>query len=80
MCPAPLPLRVECVTDERGEEIPRRFFFGERAVEVLEVLDSWLGDGHRYFKVRSDGDSTYVLREDELGRTWELIMFQRAAR
>jgi hypothetical protein len=80
MCPAPLPLRVECAADERGEEIPRRFFFGERAVEVQEVLDSWLGEGHRYFKLRADDDATYVLREDELGRSWELVMFQRAAR
>ncbi|MGB8274409.1 MAG: hypothetical protein WCF16_03960 [Alphaproteobacteria bacterium] len=79
MCPAPLPLRVECVPDERGEEIPRRFFFGERAVDVSEVLDSWIGDGHRYFKLRVD-EATYVLREDELGRTWELVMFERGPR
>jgi hypothetical protein len=53
-------IRVECYAGYRGEETPRRFFLGERAVEVREVVDRWLAPDHRYFKVRgSDGQPVH---------------------
>jgi len=62
-------VRVECYAGYRGEETPRRFSFGERQVEVDEVVDRWLTPDHRYFKVRGDDGSVYVLRHDAvLGR------------
>jgi len=47
-------LRVECYSGHRGEETPRRFYLGNRHIEVAEVIDRWLGPDHRYFKVRGD--------------------------
>jgi hypothetical protein len=72
-------LRVACHAGYRGEETPRRFFLGEREVEVVEVLDRWVAPDHRYFKCRgSDGD-IYILRQDVARELWELTMFARGA-
>ena len=66
-------VRVECYAGYRGEESPRRFSFGERQVEVDEVVDRWLSPDHRYFKVRGDDGGVYVLRHDAVSGRWEMI-------
>lgn len=71
-------VRVECYAGYRGEETPRRFYLGERTVEVREVVDQWLAPDHRYFKVRATDGATYILRHDATSGDWELIMYQRA--
>ncbi len=73
-----MELRVECYAGYRGEETPRRILFGERSVEVTEVLDRWLAPDHRYFKVLGADDATYILRHDVARDSWELSLFQRA--
>ena len=65
-------VRVECYAGYRGEETPRRFSFGERQVEVDEVVDRWLTPDHRYFKVRGDDGDVYVLRHDAVSGRWEM--------
>jgi hypothetical protein len=72
---APFAARVECYAGYRGEETPRRFFFGERKIEAVEILDRWLAPGHRYFKVRGDDDGRYILRHDTATDAWELTWF-----
>jgi hypothetical protein len=68
-------IRVECYAGFRGEETPRRFYLGERKIEVVAMLDRWLGPDHRYFKVRGDDDGLYILRHDSESGTWELILY-----
>lgn len=70
-------LRVECYAGYRGEETPRRLRFGERTVEVREVLDQWLAPDHRYFKLRGEDGATYILRHDTASDAWELTLFER---
>jgi hypothetical protein len=72
-------LRVECSAGYRGEESPRRFHVGERAVEVSEILDRWLDPAHRYFKLRGDDGGIYILRHDQASGVWELILFDSGA-
>lgn len=72
-------IEVECYAGHRGEETPRRFHLGERAVEVTKVLDQWLSPEHRYFKLRGQEGATYVLRHDVISGRWELIMYERAS-
>lgn len=70
-------IRVECYAGYRGEEEPRRFWLGERAVAVAEILDRWLAPEHRYFKVRGDDGGTYLLRHDTRTERWQLTLFER---
>lgn len=58
-----------------GEETPRRFFLGERAVTVVAVLDRWLAPEHRYFKLRGDDGGVYLLRHDVTGGDWALTLY-----
>ena len=69
-------IRVE--RDEMGsmDDPPKRIFLGGRTVEVIEVIDRWLGVDHAYYKVRGADEATYILREDAVGQ-WQLIMVDR---
>lgn len=77
MEPGHLSVRVACCAGHRGEDTPQRFYLGERAVDVQEVLDRWLGPDHRYFKLIGNDGSTYILRQDTVADRWELTMYQR---
>lgn len=79
MSTAGFEVRVECYAGYRGEEEPRRFWLGERAIEVAEIIDRWLAPEHRYFKVRGDDAATYILRHDTRADRWELTMFESRA-
>ena len=70
---------VECHAGYRGEETPRRFRFGERQVEIAEVIDSWLAPDHRYFKVKDPAGDLYILRNDVAFDRWELTWFRCGA-
>jgi hypothetical protein len=48
-------------------------------VEVVEVIDRWLGPDHRYFKLKGDDGGQYILRHDEPSDRWELIQFLKEA-
>jgi hypothetical protein len=77
---APFAIRVACYAGHRGEQEPLRFWLGERPVQVLEIVDRWLAPEHRYFKLRGDDASTYILRHDTLGDRWELTLFESGVR
>ena len=79
MSPSDLRIRVECYAGYRGEETPQRFHLGSRTVDVMDVLDRWLGPDHRYFKVRGADGSTYILRHDVASHAWELTMYDRGS-
>jgi hypothetical protein len=66
---------AECYAGYRGEETPRRFWMGNRKIEVAEVLDQWLSPGHRYFKILGDDNSVYILRHDPERWRWELSFY-----
>ena len=68
-------LRVSCYAGYRGEETPQRFFLGERAVEVVDIIDRWIAPDHRYFKCRGSDGGIYILRYDVRLQRWELTMF-----
>lgn len=68
-------LLVCCYAGYRGEETPRRFYLGDRAVDVVEVQDRWIAPDHRYFKVRGSDGAVYILRHDVILERWELTLF-----
>ncbi|MBI5756868.1 MAG: hypothetical protein HZA12_08080 [Nitrospirae bacterium] len=70
-----MEIKVECYAGHKGEETPRRFFIGERKIEVIEIVDCWLSPDHRYFKVRGDDGFLYILRHDAISMEWELTLF-----
>ena len=77
ICEQPASIRVECYAGYRGEETPRRFHLGEKAEDVVEVLDRWLSPEYRYFKCLGADGGTYILRHDVQGERWEITFYQR---
>lgn len=75
-----LAVTVECYSGHRGDESPRRFFMGDKAVEISEILDRWLDPAHRYFKVRGEDNAVYILRHDVMAGRWGLVMFDSGTR
>jgi hypothetical protein len=73
-------IRVECYAGHRGEERPRRFYLRSRPIDVVEILDRWLAPDHRYFKLRGDDGSTYIIRQDITTQRWELPPDDKAER
>lgn len=67
---------VETHSGYGGVEVPRRFRLDGREIEAVETLDQWYGRHDRFFKVKGEDGSLYILRFDELRAEWELIMFQ----
>ena len=63
---ADMQVWVETYAGHGGVEMPRRFRLGGREIEVIENLDQWYGIQCRYFKVRGDDESVYILRFDEI--------------
>ena len=68
-------IRVECYSGYRGEETPRRLYYRERRVDVLNIVDRWLSPDHRYFKLLAL-DGTYIVRHDTTEDRWGLTLFK----
>jgi hypothetical protein len=73
-------VQVECYAGRRGEETPRRLRLDGRSVELVEVLDCWLGIDHRYFKMRGADGATYILRYDGSSGCWAMTMYEAPPR
>jgi len=70
-------IRVECYAGYKEEELPRRFFLRSRKIEVADIVDRWLAPDHRYFKVRGEDGSLYIIRQDVVSGQWELTLFDQ---
>lgn len=75
-----MQIRVECYAGYRGEETPRRFWLGERRIEVADVQDRWLSPDHRYFKILGADKAVYILRHDTHLDQWEMTFFQEISK
>lgn len=75
--PRVIPVRVECYAGYRGEETPRRMTLGNSSFEVADILDRWLAPDHRYFKIRTVDEDTYILRQDVESSEWELVFYKQ---
>ena len=72
-----IEVHVECYAGHRADERPLRFTFGQRNVEVAEIMDQWQGPDYRYFKLKGDDGSVYILRHVETADRWELTVFEK---
>ena len=61
-------------------EIPQRFRFAGREVNVVDSLDQWRGANsiYRFFEVRDNDGNCYILRFDDARSEWELTLQQSA--
>ncbi len=69
-------LEVISYSGYRGEETPRKFFFGSMMVEVVEVLARWREQQveergvKTCFRVKCNDNLVYILCYDEQEKEW----------
>lgn len=73
---AKIPIKVNCYSGFKGEERPVSFIIGEKTFQVVELLDTWYGEGHDYYKVSADDRAVYIIRYDREMDEWELTMME----
>ena len=66
---------VECGV-EAGAVVPVRFGLAGVTQEVREVVDSWRGVDHSYFRVITCDGAKYILRHDETCDAWQISVFE----
>ncbi len=72
-----LKIHVESEMGPSGEPRPLRFYLRGRCLEIQEVIDCWLGSDYRYFKVRTEENHVYILRQSPEEAAWKLTLFSR---
>ena len=77
-----MKVEVECYAGRKADERPVRFRLDEHEYTVAEVVDSWHGPGHVFFKVRADDGNLYILRHETSvpDGDWELVSFREPRR
>ena len=68
---------VEAQVDNPGT-MPRGFYWGERRIGIVEMIDQWYGPDYRYVKAKADDSGVCILRFAEICSEWALIMFVSA--
>jgi hypothetical protein len=71
-----MKVQVEPCAGPLGREMPTRFRFGRREIEIVETVDQWDGPDYCYFKIKGDDGNLYILRFEQGPAEWELTMFQ----
>jgi hypothetical protein len=60
-----------------GERLnPVSFALRERTFHIMEVVDSWHGSDHAYYKIIADDGNLYVIKHDLDEDTWELVQME----
>ena len=67
---------VDTYSGYKADERPTAFRFKDRTFIVRELLDSWYGTDHDYFKLIADDGNIYIIRHDRLADAWELTMME----
>jgi hypothetical protein len=72
-------LQVESCAGLHGDLEPLAFLLGGQRIDVVEIVDRWIGAEHSYFRVAASDHCMYILRYTLPLRQWELTLFQAPA-
>jgi len=72
-------LMVRTYSGYKADERPVAFTFGEKACDVVEIIDRWYGVDHAYFKLRASDGNFYILRHRLDDEAWEMVMMEAGA-
>jgi len=69
-----LKLKVSTYSGYKSDERPTAFTLADHTFQVQEIVDSWYGEDHAYFKLIAADGNLYVIRYDGETDSWELVM------
>lgn len=67
-----MKIKVISYSGYKANERPIRFLFGERWLEVREIIGRWRDEKYDSFKVRAGDGRVYVLRWDRIDDIWKI--------
>ncbi|HKZ16797.1 MAG TPA: hypothetical protein VJ161_04950 [Geobacteraceae bacterium] len=71
-----IPIKVQ-TSSKAGELVnPVSFAIRDRTFQVMEVVDSWHGADHAYYKLIADDGNLYVIKHDMDADAWELVQME----
>lgn len=70
-----MKIKVESISDAKGQETPSRFMLGIRAIEIQAVADRWYGEQACYYRVVGSDENSYILKGPLEDGSWELVSF-----
>ena len=70
-----MKIKVESISDAKGQETPSRFMLGIRTIEIQAVADRWYGEQACYYRVLGSDENSYILKGPLEDGSWELVSF-----
>ncbi len=71
-----ISLKVETASTPGKMANPVSFTLRDRIFQIIDVVDSWHGSDHAYFKVFADDGNLYVIKHDLNADLWELLQME----
>ena len=65
-------LKVIAYSGYKANERPLRLIFGDKKLEIVRVIDRWVGEDHDYFKCLADDGQVYLLKWHRIHDEWQL--------
>lgn len=72
-------LHVASRAGASGDLEPFAFLVGDRRIDVVRVIDRWIGNDDSYYKIQASDLAIYILRFTASQTKWELTLFRAPA-
>lgn len=69
-------VKVIAYSGYKANERPLRLILDDKNLEVVRVLDRWVGEDHDYFKCLADDGRIYLLKWHRIHDLWHLVSLQ----
>lgn len=66
-------INVETYSGYKADEYPKKFWLGEKQLEIMDIEDRWYSPESSYFKVFADDGKTYILKQNLKDSSWEIV-------
>jgi hypothetical protein len=69
-------LKVIAYSGYKANERPLRLILADKKLEIVRVIDRWVGQDHDYFKCLADDGRVYLLKWHRIQDEWRLVPAQ----
>jgi hypothetical protein len=66
-------LKVIAYSGYKANERPLRLILGDKKLEIVRIIDRWIGEDHDYFKCLADDGQVYLLKWHRIQDEWHLV-------
>jgi hypothetical protein len=71
-----IQVRLDSPVGSAAAGKPVSFSIFDRIFAVMEILDTWYGADHTYYKLIADDGNLYIIKHDLNVDAWELVQME----